>query len=54
MYAGIRLQERWTFQELKTDYDQARTEWGRQYEAIDKIKSQLDSEENSNGIGTKT
>jgi len=32
------------FQEIKTNYDQARMEWGRQYEAIEKIKSQLSSE----------
>lgn len=33
-----------TFQEIKTDFDQARLELGRQQEAIDKIDSQLRSE----------
>jgi len=32
------------FQEIKTNYDQARMEWGRQREAIDTIESQLSSE----------
>lgn len=33
-----------SFQEIKTNYDQARMEWGRQREAIDTIESQLRSE----------
>jgi ATP-dependent exoDNAse (exonuclease V) alpha subunit len=33
-----------TFQEIKTDFDQARTELGRQRETIDRIDSQLRSE----------
>ena len=36
-----------TLQELKTEYDQARKEWGSQYQAIEKIKSELSSETNN-------
>ncbi|MDA8223596.1 MobQ family relaxase [Desulfosporosinus sp.] len=32
------------FHEIKADYDQARTEWGRQQELVDRIESQLRSE----------